>query len=50
VTKINGKWFITPVKLDLDIPPDQFISNNGTGFSNMVEEQFLLNRPIMMMY
>jgi hypothetical protein len=32
VAKINGKWFITPVKLDLDIPPDQFISNNGTGF------------------
>jgi hypothetical protein len=32
VTNINGKWFITPVKLDLDIPPDQFVSSGGTGF------------------
>lgn len=32
VTKINGKWFVNPNKRDLDIPPDQFISSNGTGF------------------
>jgi len=32
VTKINGKWFVSPNKLDLDIPPDQFVSSNGTGF------------------
>ncbi len=32
VAQIKGKWFITPTKLDNDIPPDQFISNSGTGF------------------
>jgi len=32
VAKIKGKWFITPTKLDNDIPPDQFVSNSGTGF------------------
>lgn len=32
VAQIKGKWFITPTKLDNDLPPDQFISNSGTGF------------------
>ena len=32
VAKIKGKWFIIPTKLDNDIPPDQFVSNSGTGF------------------
>jgi hypothetical protein len=30
--KRNGKWYILPTKLDLDIPPDQFLSNNTTEF------------------
>ena len=30
--KKNGKWYIVPNKIDLDIPPDQFISDNTTGF------------------
>jgi hypothetical protein len=32
VKKVGDKWFITPVKLDLDIPPNQFISNSITQF------------------
>jgi hypothetical protein len=32
VAKIKGKWYITPTKLDNDIPPDQFVSNSGSGF------------------
>lgn len=32
VVKEKGKWFIVPNKIDLDIPPDQFVSNNGTEF------------------
>jgi hypothetical protein len=32
IVKIKGKWFIEPNKLDLDIPPDQFVSNNLTEF------------------
>jgi len=32
VIKENGKWYIIPNKIDLDIPPDQFISNNGTAY------------------
>ena len=32
VIKENGKWYIVPNKIDLDIPPDQFVSNNGTEF------------------
>ncbi|SEF46121.1 hypothetical protein SAMN04488130_101172 [Flavobacterium urumqiense] len=32
LAKANGKWFINPVHLDLDIPPDQFVTTNGTGF------------------
>ncbi len=26
--KLKGKWYIMPTKLDLDIPPDQFVSDN----------------------
>jgi hypothetical protein len=32
VQKIGNKWFIIPKKLDLDIPPNQFISNSITQF------------------
>ena len=32
VIKEKGKWFIVPNKIDLDIPPDQFVSNNGTEY------------------
>lgn len=32
VIKRKGKWYILPSKLDLDIPPDQFIFNSGTEF------------------
>lgn len=32
VIKISGKWFLIPTKLGLDIPPDQFVSSNGTEF------------------
>ncbi|OYU79745.1 MAG: hypothetical protein CFE23_12635 [Flavobacterium sp. BFFFF1] len=30
--KIGGKWFLKPNKLDIDIPPDQFVSANTTDF------------------
>lgn len=30
--KEKGEWFIVPNKIDLDIPPDQFVSNNGTEY------------------
>lgn len=32
LVKENGKWFIVPSKVDLDMPPDQFLSSNGTAF------------------
>jgi hypothetical protein len=32
VVKVGDKWFITPKKLDLDIPPNQFIANSITQF------------------
>ncbi len=32
LVKEAGKWFIVPSKVDLDIPPDQFISNNKSAF------------------
>lgn len=32
VIKEKGEWFIVPNKIDLDIPPDQFVSNNGTEY------------------
>jgi hypothetical protein len=32
VVKINGSWYLEPNKIDLDIPPDQFVSNNLTEF------------------
>jgi hypothetical protein len=32
LVKEKGKWFIVPNKIDLDIPPDQFVSNNGTEY------------------
>jgi hypothetical protein len=32
VVKRNGKWYIKPKKLDLDIPPNQFLSSNTTAF------------------
>jgi hypothetical protein len=48
--KRNGKWYILPTKLDLDIPPDQFLSNNTTEFSNMDDEKFRPSKPIMTMF
>ncbi|UQD55855.1 hypothetical protein [Flavobacterium sp. K5-23] len=30
--KKNGKWYILPLKMDLDIPPDQFLASNTTAF------------------
>ncbi|WP_158728417.1 MULTISPECIES: hypothetical protein [unclassified Flavobacterium] len=30
--KRNGKWFILPQKMPLDIPPDQFLSSNLTEY------------------
>ncbi|WP_298223997.1 hypothetical protein [Flavobacterium sp.] len=32
VIKIKGKWFLIPNKLDVAIPPDQFVSSNTTEF------------------
>lgn len=34
LVKRQGKWFIKPAKYDLDIPPDQFYSDNNTQFYN----------------
>jgi hypothetical protein len=30
--KKDGKWYIIPNKLDMDIPPDEFVSNNLTEY------------------
>lgn len=32
VNKKNGKWYIIPEKKDIDIPPDELLSNNQTEF------------------
>ncbi len=32
VVREKGKWYIVPPKIDLDIPPDQFVPANGTFF------------------
>lgn len=32
--KVNGRWFIEPDAVDLDLPPDQFYSNNTTDYFN----------------
>jgi len=34
VKKVANKWYITPNKIDLDIPPDQLFSENKTTFYN----------------
>ncbi|GAA4970501.1 hypothetical protein [Algibacter aquimarinus] len=34
LVKIEGKWFIEPDDIDLDLPPDQFYSNNETAYFN----------------
>ncbi len=34
LVKIDGKWFIEPDAVDLDLPPDQFYSNNTTDYFN----------------
>ncbi len=34
IEKVNGKWYINPTNIDLDIPPDQLISENQTSFYN----------------
>ena len=32
--KLNGKWFIQPDDIDLDLPPDQLYSDNATSYFN----------------
>ncbi len=32
--KLNGKWYIQPEDIDLDLPPDQLYSDNSTGYFN----------------
>lgn len=32
--KLNGKWYLQPNEIDLDIPPDQLYSTNRTNFFN----------------
>ncbi|MEP5340831.1 MAG: hypothetical protein ABJL44_07605 [Algibacter sp.] len=34
LTKLNGKWYINPEDIDLDLPPDQLFSNNTTTYFN----------------
>jgi hypothetical protein len=38
--KIKCKWYIKPKKLDLDIPPNQFLSSNTNAFSSTVKSYF----------
>ncbi len=32
--KLNGKWFVQPEAIDLDLPPDQLYSDNTTSYFN----------------
>ena len=32
--KLDGKWFIKAIGFDNDLPPDQFLSSNGTNYFN----------------
>jgi hypothetical protein len=48
--KIKGKWYIKPKKLDLDIPPNQFLSSNTTSIFKHGEELFPPSKPIMMTF
>ena len=32
--KENGKWYLKPEPIDLDLPPDQLYSNNKTAYFN----------------
>jgi len=34
LVKLNGKWFLQPEDIDLDLPPDQFYSDNSTTYFN----------------
>jgi hypothetical protein len=34
LVKLNGEWFIQPDDIDLDLPPDQFYSDNETNYFN----------------
>ncbi len=34
LVKLNGKWFIQPDDIDLDLPPDQLYSDNVTNYFN----------------
>lgn len=54
--KIDGKWYILPNKLDLDIPPDEFVSNNLTEFfkhgrravsTNETSHDDVLKQPVL---
>ncbi len=34
LAKVKGKWYVNPEDIDLDLPPDQFYSNNETDYFN----------------
>lgn len=34
LSKHNGDWYINHEDIDTDLPPDQFLSNNSTGYFN----------------
>lgn len=34
LSKFNGKWYLKPTEVDLDIPPDQLLGKNKTVFYN----------------
>ncbi len=34
LTKLNGKWYVNPDTIDLDLPPDQLYSGNVTKYFN----------------
>jgi hypothetical protein len=56
VIKVKGKWYIVPNKIDLDIPPNQFIANNGTEYfkhgrrvvsTKMTYHEDVLKQPVL---
>jgi hypothetical protein len=56
VVKRKNKWYLVPNKIDLDIPPDQFVSSNLTEFYNhgrrsvstkMTHNDDMLKQPVL---
>jgi len=56
LVKQEGKWYIQPEKIDLDLPPDQLYSGNSTNFFNQgrrritTEETYhedILKQPVL---